>query len=794
MRQKVVSILIFLGVVFSIFRCSGGEKDESVHEVALSAEEEAEAIHQKQAEIGRLAREEGGKVDSGHAVEVVEHVVHEEEKVAQALKPSHEKTLFFKSDDFIQNQKIEKERMASLASAAEAKEAVHAKARAEAAKEKARLEKELAAKIEADKAATIKAEADKKLQKESEILRLSEENAKMKSSQQALLGKIKEWEVKADTAEKDSLKVKADAKEQLLAKIKEWEVKANESEAESTKLKVATAAAAALATQQAVANAKSHGDEEVAKLQSALDKLTEEKRALEESNSEIKSSQELLLAKIEDWEVRATASEEESAKLKAEAESASKEALASSKKASEDEIEKLQSALDKLTEEKAALQSQIEVFQQANVDMNSSINTTKKSLLVKIEEWEKKALAAKSEEKSTFAKTVEKYKGVLANLTQEKIALEEANAKMKSSQQALLEKLESWEAKATEAEAQSGKLKMAAAAAATLATQQAVANAQSIGEEEATKLRGEIAQLTEEKSSLLQANADMNSSIHATEEELLAKIAHWETKATAAEEESAKANAALTAEKERLLQANADMNSSMHATEEGLLAKIAEWEIKATESEENSKKLKAAAAAAALLATQQATAEKEAAGEVEAKLKEVEAKLAQMKEDAANLAAKEAEEKAKEEAEARAKEEAARAEVERVAKEKIAAKKAAKEKLESVLASSQVEFKYNSSQLTKKSEELLNTVFEIINEHPSFSYDIQGHTDAHGNEDYNVKLSTSRAEKVKAYLVEKGIDANNLTAKGFGSSMPIADNSTNEGRLQNRRVVIKIVE
>jgi len=81
-----------------------------------------------------------------------------------------------------------------------------------------------------------------------------------------------------------------------------------------------------------------------------------------------------------------------------------------------------------------------------------------------------------------------------------------------------------------------------------------------------------------------------------------------------------------------------------------------------------------------------------------------------------------------------------------------------------------------------------------MHEHPEFIYDIQGHTDAYGNEDYNIKLSTSRAEAVKQYLINKGIDSSSLRAQGFGSSMPIADNATNEGRLQNRRVVIKIVE
>jgi outer membrane protein OmpA-like peptidoglycan-associated protein len=105
-----------------------------------------------------------------------------------------------------------------------------------------------------------------------------------------------------------------------------------------------------------------------------------------------------------------------------------------------------------------------------------------------------------------------------------------------------------------------------------------------------------------------------------------------------------------------------------------------------------------------------------------------------------------------------------------------------------------VEFKYNSADLTPRSEKLLKNVADIIKKHAEFSYAIQGHTDAHGNEDYNLKLSSARAQKVRSFLVDQGINGGSLTAEGFGSSQPIADNSTNEGRLQNRRVVIKIIE
>ena len=69
---------------------------------------------------------------------------------------------------------------------------------------------------------------------------------------------------------------------------------------------------------------------------------------------------------------------------------------------------------------------------------------------------------------------------------------------------------------------------------------------------------------------------------------------------------------------------------------------------------------------------------------------------------------------------------------------------------------------------------------------------ISGYTDSSGGEDANLRLSEKRAQRVKAYLVENGIDENRLEAKGFGEANPIADNDTAEGRRKNRRVELEI--
>ncbi len=77
--------------------------------------------------------------------------------------------------------------------------------------------------------------------------------------------------------------------------------------------------------------------------------------------------------------------------------------------------------------------------------------------------------------------------------------------------------------------------------------------------------------------------------------------------------------------------------------------------------------------------------------------------------------------------------------------------------------------------------------------HEDLKFQIQGHTDNRGSEQTNLKLSLYRVNKVLNYLVSKGVDQFNLKVKGFGETMPIASNDTQEGRAKNRRVEVKII-
>ncbi|NIP18016.1 MAG: OmpA family protein [Xanthomonadales bacterium] len=102
-----------------------------------------------------------------------------------------------------------------------------------------------------------------------------------------------------------------------------------------------------------------------------------------------------------------------------------------------------------------------------------------------------------------------------------------------------------------------------------------------------------------------------------------------------------------------------------------------------------------------------------------------------------------------------------------------------------------VYFEFDSARLTADSTAALDDALEILNRHEGLEVEIAGHTDSKGTDAYNQKLSERRADSVMQYLVDHGIDAGLLSAKGYGESEPIADNATDEGRAKNRRVEMR---
>lgn len=97
-------------------------------------------------------------------------------------------------------------------------------------------------------------------------------------------------------------------------------------------------------------------------------------------------------------------------------------------------------------------------------------------------------------------------------------------------------------------------------------------------------------------------------------------------------------------------------------------------------------------------------------------------------------------------------------------------------------------FATGESEVLQQSYKELMRLKELLEEHPEMRIELRGHTDGQGTVDYNQRLSEARAKAVADYLVKRGIDRRRLTWKGYGKSQPMADNTSAEGRRQNRRV------
>lgn len=113
-------------------------------------------------------------------------------------------------------------------------------------------------------------------------------------------------------------------------------------------------------------------------------------------------------------------------------------------------------------------------------------------------------------------------------------------------------------------------------------------------------------------------------------------------------------------------------------------------------------------------------------------------------------------------------------------------------KNEIVLTINHVEFAFDSAELDAESRSALDAAVAVIKSHDSVSMDLIGHTDSKGSDAYNQKLSERRARAAVAYLVSKGVRADQLTAVGRGESSPVASNDTDAGRARNRRVELVV--
>ncbi len=115
-------------------------------------------------------------------------------------------------------------------------------------------------------------------------------------------------------------------------------------------------------------------------------------------------------------------------------------------------------------------------------------------------------------------------------------------------------------------------------------------------------------------------------------------------------------------------------------------------------------------------------------------------------------------------------------------------------KLNQALAGKIVEFDTSSDVLTGPGKAVLDEMAQALGAVPGIPVEIGGHTDARGNAALNESLSQRRARTCVRYLAEKGVDAKRLTATGYGSSKPIADNNTPDGQQRNRRIEFTVLK
>jgi len=103
-----------------------------------------------------------------------------------------------------------------------------------------------------------------------------------------------------------------------------------------------------------------------------------------------------------------------------------------------------------------------------------------------------------------------------------------------------------------------------------------------------------------------------------------------------------------------------------------------------------------------------------------------------------------------------------------------------------------VTFAVNSSTISPNMRQTLDGVAQSMVNYPNSLIDVMGHTDSTGSDQYNLNLSRQRAESVANYLVSRGVSRARLETIGYGEQYPVADNTTEAGRAQNRRVEIRI--
>jgi peptidoglycan-associated lipoprotein len=108
------------------------------------------------------------------------------------------------------------------------------------------------------------------------------------------------------------------------------------------------------------------------------------------------------------------------------------------------------------------------------------------------------------------------------------------------------------------------------------------------------------------------------------------------------------------------------------------------------------------------------------------------------------------------------------------------------------LPGEKVFFAFDSSSLNDEAKEALNKQVEVLKENPTITVTVEGYCDARGTREYNLALGERRANAVKSYLVQKGINANRIGVVSYGKERPAVIGDSEEAYAQNRRAVVVI--
>jgi OOP family OmpA-OmpF porin len=105
-----------------------------------------------------------------------------------------------------------------------------------------------------------------------------------------------------------------------------------------------------------------------------------------------------------------------------------------------------------------------------------------------------------------------------------------------------------------------------------------------------------------------------------------------------------------------------------------------------------------------------------------------------------------------------------------------------------------IQFDFAKATIRRESNKLLDEAVKVLQQYPDLRISISGHTDNVGEPAKNLELSQQRADAVKTYFVGKGVDATRIETRGAGETEPVADNATDKGRQENRRIEFKLIQ